>query len=242
MESNYVYRNITDDLRAAISDGTYAPDELIPSENTLAAQYGTSRVTVRKALHILENEGLIRPKHGKGYFVLSPEYNRFLLDFVDKPASGSSKYLEINVIPAGEALAKRFLTREDTMLIVIRRLLLEDETPAAYDEKFFPYVRGEPLIERELEYEHFPDVFTDKYIPRGIWTKMEIETEKAPQNVALAFGCAPGETLLCVSRTVFNSENTPIGFGRRWYSPAGVLTATSNYSQPERKAPAQRGG
>ena len=101
MESNFVYRNIAEDLRTAISAGRYAPDEMIPSENALASAYKTSRVTVRKALHILENEGLIRPQHGKGYFVLSPEYSRFQLDFVDKPAGGSSQYLEINVIPAG---------------------------------------------------------------------------------------------------------------------------------------------
>ena len=229
MENNYVYRSITDDLRAAISIGKYAPDERIPSENTLAAMYNTSRVTVRKALHILENEGLIRPQHGKGYFVLSPEYNRYMIDFVDKPLMGSSQYLEINVIPAREELSERLRISPESMLVVIRRLLLEDGEPLAYDEKFFPYVRGEPLIERELHYAQFPDVFTDKYVPRGIWTNMEIEAAEAPQSVCVALNAGIGSALLCVNRTVYTNENLPIGFGRRWYSPKrGVLSAVSN--------------
>ncbi|MBQ4257869.1 MAG: GntR family transcriptional regulator [Clostridia bacterium] len=229
METNYVYRNIADDLRAAISIGKYAPDEMIPSENTLAVQYNTSRVTVRKALHILENEGMIRPQHGKGYFVLSPEYNRFEIDFVDKPSGGGSQYLEINVVPADEELAHHLGANAGTMLVVIRRMLFSDGTPSAYDEKFFPYVKGEPLIERELHYAQFPDVFTDKYVPRGIWTNMEIGAVSAPPAVCAALGAQTGEKLLCVSRTVYSSGNQPIGFGRRWYAPEkGILTAVSN--------------
>lgn len=230
MENNYVYQTIADDLRTAVSLGKYGPDEMIPSENTLAAQYNTSRVTVRKALHILENEGLIRPRHGKGYFVLSPEYSRFQFDFNDKPAEAGSRYLEINVIPAGPELSELLHVREDTMLVVIRRLLFEHNMPAAYDEKYFPYVKGEPLIEREIHYAEFPDVFTDKYVPRKIWTNMEIKTGKAADHIASALGCMPGEALLLVSRTVYSDEDTPIGFGRRWYAPGcGVLNAVSNY-------------
>ena len=45
-ENTYLYRSITNDLRAAISAGEYSPDEMIPSENRLASEYGTSRITV----------------------------------------------------------------------------------------------------------------------------------------------------------------------------------------------------
>lgn len=230
MESNYVYQTIANDLRSAITIGKYGPDEIIPSENALASRYHTSRVTVRKALLILENEGLIRPQHGKGYFVLSPEYRSFQLDFYDKPAGTGTRYLEINVLPAGPDLSGYLEVAEDTMLVVIRRLLFERDIPSAYDEKFFPYVKGEPLIERELHYAEFPDVFTDQYVPRKIWTNMEIRTGEAPDAVCTALGCPQGETLLLVRRTVLADENTPIGFGRRWYAPDfGVLTAVSNF-------------
>lgn len=231
MEKNYVYRGIADDLRTAITLGKYSPGEMIPSENMLAAQYDTSRVTVRKALDLLENEGLLRPQHGKGYFVMSPEYSRFQLDFIDKPDRAGLHYLEISVVPADAALAARFRVREDTMLVVIRRLLLENGEPCAYDEKYFLYVKGEPLIERELHYAEFPDVFTDRYGARAIWTDMEIKTGRPAPRVSEALGCAQDEALLLVSRTIYTDENTPIGFGQRWYAPGSSgLNAISNYS------------
>ena len=231
MENTFVYRRIADDLRNAISLGKYSPHEMIPSENALAAKYDTSRVTVRNALHILEDEGLIRPQHGKGYFVMSPEYSRFQLEFLDKPDQNRFRYLEIDVIPSDPALSALFRIGEDTMLVVIRRLLLKDDRPSAYDEKYFPYEKGAPLIEREIRYAEFPDVFTDKYVPRNIWTGMEIGTGRAPVRVSAALGCAPDEALLLVSRTVYTAENTPIGFGRRWYAPdSGGLQAVSNFN------------
>ena len=231
MGKNSIYRSIADDLRSAVSLGKYSPDEMIPSENSLAAQYNTSRVTVRKALQILENEGLLRPQHGKGYFVMSPEHRRFQLDFIDKPSGGGERYLEINVIPAGRELSQRLRVAEDTMLVAIRRLLLENDAPCAYDEKYFPYVKGEPLIEREIHYAEFSDVFTDKYAPRNIWISMDIQTGRAEERVSAALGCMPDEVLLLVNRTIFTDEDTPIGFGQRWFAPgSGGLNAVSNYS------------
>lgn len=226
MDSSFVYQTIANDLRNDISLGKYGPDEMIPSENTLAARYKTSRVTVRKALLVLENEGLIRPQHGKGYFVLSPEYSRFQFDFIDKPEKGGMRYLEINVTPAGKDLAERLRTQEDTMLIMIRRLLSEDGLPSAYDEQYFLYVKGEPLIEREIHFAEFPDVFTDKYVPRKLWTGMEISVGPAPGRAASALGCTPDEKLLVVTRTVYTDEDTPVGFAQRWFAPhAGVIRA-----------------
>ncbi|MCX5234010.1 GntR family transcriptional regulator [Streptomyces prunicolor] len=48
------YRRIADDLRAAIAAGRLAPGEKLKSENELKDEYGTTRVTVRKALSLLK--------------------------------------------------------------------------------------------------------------------------------------------------------------------------------------------
>ena len=67
-----LYRKISEDIRALVLAGEYAPEDMIPSENELAARYQTSRLTVRRALQILENDGLITPLRGMGYFVRAP--------------------------------------------------------------------------------------------------------------------------------------------------------------------------
>ncbi|HLX52206.1 MAG TPA: GntR family transcriptional regulator [Streptosporangiaceae bacterium] len=59
MPSAPITHQITNDLRRRISDGTYGPGALLPSEPELAQRYGVSRQTARAALKALEQEGLI---------------------------------------------------------------------------------------------------------------------------------------------------------------------------------------
>lgn len=63
------YRRIADDLRKAIATGKLAPGEKLKSENELKDQYGTTRVTVRKALSLLKADGLLISEQGRGVFV-----------------------------------------------------------------------------------------------------------------------------------------------------------------------------
>ncbi len=62
------YYILMEALKQEIMEGKICPGDRIPSENELAQQYSISRHTVRKALSILENEGLIGAEHGRGTF------------------------------------------------------------------------------------------------------------------------------------------------------------------------------
>ncbi len=64
-----LYVHINRYLRALILDGELQLGQAIPSEAELVARFGTTRGTVRKAVDLLENEGLVRRAHGKGTFV-----------------------------------------------------------------------------------------------------------------------------------------------------------------------------
>ena len=223
-----LYRKISDDIRALVLAGEYAPEDMIPSENELAARYATSRLTVRRALQILENDGIITPLRGKGYFVRTPEYSRYTLTFEDNPADSSSKYDEIDVIPAPKATAALLHLADGSLLTVIRRIILREGEAIAYDEKCVPYRRGEPSIERELHYSRFVDIFTDRYVPHALKTEMEITVAPAPVFVCRALRIEAGTRLLCVTRRVCTREGEVVGCGKRWITDAyGGLPAES---------------
>lgn len=63
---------IADDLRQRITTGRLGPGERLSSEPTLAAQYAVSTGTLRRALAVLQAEGLIDKFHGRGNFVRRP--------------------------------------------------------------------------------------------------------------------------------------------------------------------------
>jgi GntR family transcriptional regulator len=63
------YRDIAADLRARVEGGEFTAGRLLPSESELSATYSASRVTIRKALEDLRNEGLVDSRQGFGWFV-----------------------------------------------------------------------------------------------------------------------------------------------------------------------------
>ncbi|MEU7646804.1 GntR family transcriptional regulator [Streptomyces huasconensis] len=67
------HNDIADDLRHQITTGRILPGERLPSETDLADRYKVSTVTLRKALAVLQGEGLVEKVHGKGNFVRNPQ-------------------------------------------------------------------------------------------------------------------------------------------------------------------------
>ena len=64
-----VYKQIADHLRAAIGRGGLREGEQLPSEAQLMEHYGVARMTIRNALRVLQDEGLVTAEHGRGVYV-----------------------------------------------------------------------------------------------------------------------------------------------------------------------------
>jgi GntR family transcriptional regulator len=60
------YRQLADQIRAAIEAGEYPPGSALPSEPEMASRYDVSRPTVNRAVAILRNEGLVHVRRGVG--------------------------------------------------------------------------------------------------------------------------------------------------------------------------------
>jgi DNA-binding LacI/PurR family transcriptional regulator len=67
-----LYMQVYESLLGKIRDGTYASGSLLPPERELSASFKVDRLTVRRSLEMLVNEGLIEKKPGLGTWVCSP--------------------------------------------------------------------------------------------------------------------------------------------------------------------------
>lgn len=63
------YQIIADNIRSRINSKEYQTDSIIPSEKELQNEFGVSRHTIRQALAVLINEGLLRSEKGSGTYV-----------------------------------------------------------------------------------------------------------------------------------------------------------------------------
>ena len=222
-----LYQRIAASLRERILSGGHPAGDVLPSENELAGAYRTSRTTVRRAFQILESEGLIKPRQGKGYIVQTPRRAVFTLVFKDGGETGKYRYQGVDIRqPDGEAT--RLLGLHDGQLVIaVRRVLERDGVPVACDEKLIPYERGVPSVEAELHFAEFTDLFAARYGAASLRTEMLIRAEKPPAEIGAALDTGT-ERLLTVTRLVLTAEGQRVGLGRMYLTEAfGPLRADS---------------
>jgi GntR family transcriptional regulator, trehalose operon transcriptional repressor len=123
------YYMIFEELEAAIRNGKYPPDTILPSENELAEQYNTSRETIRKALNILSQKGYIQKLRGKGSLVLDLEKLQFPIsglvsfkELADKMGHSSVTIIEsfTNKQPSSFLQKEMQLNKDDSIWEVFR--------------------------------------------------------------------------------------------------------------------------
>ena len=76
-----LYRVVKRALLSAIEAGSYAPGSALPSESELAAAFGVSIGTLRKAVDELAVEHIVVRRQGRGTFVATHNVGRFLFQF-----------------------------------------------------------------------------------------------------------------------------------------------------------------
>jgi DNA-binding GntR family transcriptional regulator len=74
------YLRIAAELRRLVADGQVAHGELLPSEAELADEHGASRVTIRKALAQLKQDGIVDSRQGFGWYVVYAPLRQSLRD------------------------------------------------------------------------------------------------------------------------------------------------------------------
>jgi DNA-binding GntR family transcriptional regulator len=68
-DADLVYMRVADDITARIRSGELSPGTRLRSERELAEHYGVSYGSVRSAMKVLRDRGLIITRHGRGTFV-----------------------------------------------------------------------------------------------------------------------------------------------------------------------------
>lgn len=70
-KEKFRYSMIYDDIKKDILEDVYAVGSLLPTEQVLSEKYDVNRSTLRKAMQMLADEGLIEKCPGKGTVVLN---------------------------------------------------------------------------------------------------------------------------------------------------------------------------
>ncbi len=112
----HLYTQIADILREKITSGELAPGAAMPSEAALVEEHGVTRATVRRAMRVLKEEGLVYSEKGYGTYVGPPSapkapreiptYQRIAAEIIDDIKAGRLK--ENRPIPSEKTMTQRW--------------------------------------------------------------------------------------------------------------------------------------
>lgn len=134
-----LYQQLQRALREAIEGGALGPDDALPSERQLAADLGISRITVRKAIDGLADEGLLVRRQGSGNFVGTrieknfAKLTSFSEDMRARGRSPSTQWLKRQVGQVTPEEAMRLALSPGAQVYRFHRLRLADDEPMAIE-------------------------------------------------------------------------------------------------------------
>ena len=145
-------------LNAQIQAGELQPGNKLPSEDQLAAQFGVSRMTIRKSLDDLIAMGLIYRRHGVGTFVSQSTVQRDhtkLTDFFEScrlnGRTPEARLLKKEIIAANEKMAEALGVLPGASLVRLATLRMVDQTPITYHDAYLPVKLFPDLVDAEAD-------------------------------------------------------------------------------------------
>ena len=126
-----LYFQVANTLQARIFSGAIAPGALLGTEKELAAEFGVSRITVRKAIELLRRDELVEAERGRGTFVstsarpIAPTAMHVFIDDILARADALQVVETDRVeVPADADVARRFGLRAGASIVRIRRRMV----------------------------------------------------------------------------------------------------------------------
>jgi len=219
----------TQELRAAIEQGVYAPGSQLPPELELVRILGVSRTVVREALRFLQEDGLIARRQGQGTFVRkNPILQNLNANFGTTEMihaaglSSSTPHLDVQETEATPIVADALGLDVGAPVVVIERVRAADDKPVVYS---LDYVAKELVGDQDLSanwegqdlsiYRWLQDAM-GQMIEYGIARILPVKASPRPAKMLNVPADSP---LLCLLQTDYAHHDEPMLYTCEYHLP-----------------------
>ena len=197
-----IFRQIIESINAGIDAGVYNRGDAISSEPELCRLFGTTRMTVRRALDQLVSEGKLFRIQGKGTFVsqleLSKTYQKqgFSSNMLSLGIQPSSQVLFVGECAASAIVRKHLELTQDEPVFCLKRIRLADQEPIAIERIWISLRRFPKLPQHDFSQESLYDVLRRDYSLEVEYSKQRINAVMVEgEDARLLFGAKKGVAL-----------------------------------------------
>ncbi len=214
-----LYYQLVNIIKRNITAGMLKPGDVLPSESEMCKNFDISRSTVRQAVSMLEDEGLVVRKQGRGTYVAQPKVNRkagklysFTSEITSMGLTPSSKLVEYEVMePTPDIMKMLELDSPSILVYKFSRIRYVDGEALCLETSFYPQYLYPNLTRPMLETHSFYSLLFE----RGIIPNRAIDSYEAvvlTRREAELLGCRPGSAAFAVQRVTRSESGQPYEF------------------------------
>ena len=233
VHDSLLYSRVETVLASEIAHGELKVGDQLPTEDSLIARFGVSRITVRRAIQNLVSRGLVEIRRGKGTFVAAPRITqelRELSGFVeDMHAVGrrpTARVVSKEIVTADTTVASQLALTRGERVVRIRRVRLADGIPLSFDETYLPLEIGKRIMADNLKVEPIFSLLERKYNVPLVEAEYKLDAVAADVEVAAALKVKQGSPVFRIERTSYSTGNRPVDYETLHYRGDLVRFAT----------------
>ena len=219
-----LYMQIAESLLEQIVTGKLSPEERLPSERELSKQLNVSRMTLRAALQVLDNKGLLVRRPGDGTYIANPKIERQAAKLVPFTESmrkrgyqTSAKVIVLEQRLAEVSIANRLNIPVSSLVYYCQRLRLINQEPVMLEQFTMPRDYFPNLEKYDLEKRSFYEIAENEYGVTIRQAQQSLEAVAATEFEAELLGIDPGDPLMLEYRLAFDPDGRPVECGNDLY-------------------------
>lgn len=222
------YRQVADELRAAIKRGEFPPGSMLPSQPELARRYGLNQTSINRAIATLRAEGLIRTEHGAGSYVLdvpkvkrvrkidrdyrtSPEGSSYAEELRRVGVRPENELVEVGAVIPPSDIAEALGLDEAGEAVIRRRHMFADGKPVQVATSYIP-----------MDVAGSVDIATPDTGPSGMFARLadrgfgpvrfteDIEVRPPTTDEATFFKIPENYQVFSLLRTAYTDDDRPV--------------------------------
>ncbi|OHR74176.1 GntR family transcriptional regulator [Bacillus sp. HMSC76G11] len=212
-----LYLQVKNILIKRIQEKVWPAHTLIPTEQELMKEFNVSRTTLRQAISILVQDGLLEKKQGKGTMVKAQELagggrlKGFAEEAAEKGLTPKSKLIRAEFRSDLYHEKSMLELLEEEEILVIERIRFADKVPIAIERSCWPAYIGEILMKHDLDTAKFYEILEAENITLK-YAKDQIAAINATVHEADLLGIRGGEALLKIKRLSFGFDDRPLEY------------------------------
>lgn len=214
------WQAVQEEVLSRIQSNEWPAGELIPTETTLATEFGCARATVNRALQYLANSGVLERRRKVGTRVTehpNVQAVRYLLrrEIENSGHRYGYRLLEHHEGPAPAEVAQAMLLRPDEPLLRIRALFRADDRPYCCEERWINTYATPGLNPKEFE-QISPCEWLLGHIPVNRASLSMGAAIAGDGFIARSLAVTPDEPVLVAERLDW-VDNMPVSLSRRYF-------------------------